>query len=152
MGCDIHVYTEVEIRGQWFVADIPTKVFDYRSYATFAFLAGVRNYSDITPFSEPRGLPEDAAEETRISYEESDHHSASWLSIDELAKFNYDALMEDRRVMRQISPGHFDGGCTAPPGEGRTMTYREFLGTQFFKDLEAMKYHGIERIVFWFAD
>ena len=37
------------------------------------------------------------------------------------------------------------------PGEGKFMTYREFFGENFFKDLKSLKYKGAERIVFGFS-
>jgi hypothetical protein len=60
-------------------------------------------------------------------------------------EFDYDAIMEDRRVTR----GN-DGGCTCEVGEGQTMTYREFLGDLFFSDLTKLQKLGADRIIFWF--
>ena len=146
MGCDIHTYAEkkTETRYEYISGLVP---FDYRSYGTFGFLADVRNYSDVTPISACRGVPADASKEVIAEQNQwdCDGHSHSWLSVDELASFDYDQIMEDRRVMRNNN-----GGCTCEHGNGKSMTYREFLGDSFFEDIQALKAHGADRIIFWF--
>jgi hypothetical protein len=146
MGCDIHSYAEKKTDNRWkMIPDL--NPFDWRSYGMYGFLANVRNYSAVPPISEPRGLPDDASEDVKDKkeYWDTDAHSASWLSLTELLGFDYDAPLEDRRVMR-----NGNGGCTCEPGEGKKTTYREFLGTSFFDDIEKLKSEGAERIVFWF--
>lgn len=151
MGCDIHAFAERRNAAGKF-EQVRLKFFDFRSYGIFAFLAGVRNYSDVTPISEPRGLPEDAGEAVRAAFEYwgCDAHTPSWLTLEELLAFNYDAMTEDRRVMRRVGPNSYSGACTCKPSEGKTMTWRQFLGEDFFKDLNALADAGAERIVFWF--
>lgn len=146
MGCDIHVYCEKRGKdGKWFGWD-SDGLLGHRSYAVFGFLADVRNYSGIIPISPPRGVPDDSSEYTKNDWRDRcGAHSPSWLTIEELLAFDYDAKCEDRRVTR-----NGDGGCTCEPGEGRLMTYREFLGYQFFIDLNQLRWDGVERIVFWF--
>lgn len=176
MGCDIHPILEVRHSdGKWHKVesyDIPGFNFyedwdtekqysnfplNWRSYGMFGFLADVRNYSQVPPLSEPRGLPSNSVwldqvtEETKgCSVEESNRqyvleggcHSHSWLTLQELLDFNYDRMFEDRRVTKQ-----------ADPGEGNMITFREFLGPTFFEHLEAMKTYGTPedvRLVFWF--
>lgn len=152
MGCDIHSHAERKsANGKWEkVPDL--QPFSSRDYGTFGFLAGVRNYSDLTPLAEQRGIPEDASPEVSEDYEGwgSDAHSASWLSVAELSAFDYDAQCEDRRVTRQIAPNLFSGGCICEPGEGKQQTYREFLGKWFFEDLQKLQDAGAERVIFWF--
>jgi hypothetical protein len=145
MGCDIHSYAEKRVNGKWEL--IPFEPFDWRNYGMYGFLADVRNYSDVPPLAKPRGLPDDVSADVKA---ESDHwdcdgHSHSWLSVGELSAFDYDAAVEDRR----ITVGN-DGGCTAKPGGGEMTTWRNFLDTGFFRDLERLKAEGAERIVFWF--
>lgn len=152
MGCDIHSHAERKnTAGKW--EQIPgLSQFDSRCYGTFGFLAGVRNYSDLTPIAEQRGFPEDASAKVTDAYEgwSGDAHSASWLMVAELAAFDYDATCEDRRVTRQLGPNLYSGGCTCEPGEGKAQTYREFLGKRFFDDLAKLQEAGAERVVFWF--
>jgi hypothetical protein len=152
MGCDIHSNAERRnTEGEW--EDMPElSPFDWRSYGLYAFLADVRNYSKVTPISPRRGIPNDASASVKASYEawDLDAHSASWLSIAELDAFNYDAATEDRRVGKQVTPNFYDGSWTAPAGEGRATTYREFLGEDYFDELARLKAAGAERIVFWF--
>lgn len=145
MGCDIHIYAQRRNEGGGYETIQGFSPFDWRSYGMFGFLADVRNYSAVTPLSEPRGLPTDMDRCTDDFEKLSDCHSCSWLSVEELAAFDYDVEMEDRRVTR--------GGnrrCTCDPGEGEKTTYREFLGECFFKDLVELQRIGAERVVFGF--
>lgn len=138
MGTDIHIVAQKKTEHGW--EDIKFFPFDWRSYGMFGFLADVRNYSAIPPLSQPRGLPDDYQAEDMDGY-----HSMSWLSVNELLAFNYDAEFEDRRVMI-----NGDGGCTAEPGGGGVTTFRNFLGGRFFDDLNTLRDLGADRIVFWF--
>src|SRR5687768_8802356 len=125
MGCDIHIVAQrrneagewVEVHGDFLEGPDP---FDWRSYGMFAFLAGVRNYSDITPISEPRGLPGDfnlgEYEDGGDGFRWLGDHSFSWLSVDELLAVDYDQTIEDRRVTRQLAPNHWSGAQTCDPG------------------------------------
>lgn len=157
MGCDIHIYTERKsadgykrVEGVKFTEG--PDPFDWRSYGMFGFLAGVRNYSDVTPIAELRGAPDDMSAETASDYEAwfGDAHSASWLAVTELTAFDYDRMMEDRRVTVRRPSGVLDGGATAEAGGGQEMTYREFLGPAFFEDLKTLSETGADRVVFWF--
>ncbi len=144
MGADIHVYSETRDEKGWFGWHEPD-ILSHRNYRVFGFLADVRNYSGITPIAPRRGVPKDASQYVAEEWRHSGCHSATWLSVEELFAFDYDAICEDRRVTR-----NGDGGCTCEPGEGRLMTYREFLGIQFFMDLNQLRGDCAERIVFWF--
>jgi len=155
MGCDIHICLERKNpTGEWVHVPLPADDLrlENRVYAWFEFLADVRNYGAIPPISEPRGIPEDAAPETREAHERwgVDAHSASWLSLNELVHFDYDRNTEDRRVTRRLPSGVLDGGCTCDPGEGQRMTFRDYLGPDFFTALRQLDELGAQRIVFWF--
>ena len=118
MGCDIHAYAERKtISGYEYMPEITP--FDWRSYSLFGFLAGVRNYSAVPVIAEPRGFPDDVSADVREKYEQwdMDAHTPSWLSMAELLAWDYDAEVEDRRVMR-----NGNGGCTCELGEGKRMT------------------------------
>lgn len=146
MGCDIHSQAERKVNGKWEI--IPgIRPFDWRSYGMFGFLAGVRNYSAVPPIAESRGLPEGY-----VDYFEGylGDHSFSWLSLDELIAFDYDAPVEDRRIMVQVAPNSWNGGQTSAAGGGTMTTFRSFLGDAFFDDLEKLKAAGAERVVFGF--
>lgn len=169
MGCDIHSAAidadgnDITSQGKW--SDGKTanpdceytvgegEPFVWRSYAVFGFLAGVRNYSEVTPIAEPRGLPDglkfDTDDDNYLG-----EHSFSWLSIAELSAFDYDAEMEDRRTTGVIKDGPaagiVSGAITAPIGEGERMTYRQFLHTGFFHDLAELQRIGADRVVFGF--
>lgn len=146
MGCDIHSTAERRVNGAW--QTIPDLYpFDWRSYGMFGFLANVRNYSAVPPISEPRGTPHDSPS---YDADNTNRHSHSWLSVEELLAFDYDRAIEDRRVTREIEPGWTSGACTADPGEGKATTFRTFLGEGFFEDLANLREAGAERVVFCF--
>jgi hypothetical protein len=146
MGCDIHSLAERKREGKY--EAIPgLEPFDWRAYFMYGFLAGVRNYSDVPPLAEPRGFPDDASDYARDLSGRwgMDGHSHSWLSVKELTEFNYDALVEDRRVMIDN-----DGGRTSSPGGGEMVVWRDRLGGQFFADLQQLQDEGAERVLFLF--
>lgn len=151
MGCDIHIYAEKKgDDGKYH--NLPGDLEFNANYGVFGFLAGVRNYSAVTPISEPRGIPDDASETVKEEFIdwEGDAHSESWLAVSELTEFDYGQLMEDRRVMKQIGINTWSGQETCEPGHGFMMTYRDFLGLEFFKLLAALQAYDADRIVFWF--
>lgn len=151
MGCDIHCYAEKQKDNGAFEC-LPFMPFDWRSYGMYGFLADVRNYSAVPPIQKPNGFPGDASRKVRKEFNNwgRDAHSSSWNSVSTLAKFDYDATMEDLRYTKQIAPNHFDGGATAEPGQGKKTTFREFLGDAYFRDMEKLKELEADRIVFWF--
>lgn len=157
MGCDIHIWAERKTAtGYEVVNDVGfsegSAPFDWRAYGMFGFLADVRNYSDVPPIAEKRGLPDDVSAEVRGECLDwcSDGHSHSWLSVSELAAFDYEQPVEDRRVSVQLAENLWSGAGTAEPGGGEMMTWREFLGRQFMDDLAKLQECGADRIVFWF--
>lgn len=151
MGCDIHTHAERKV-GDRYEKIEGLEPFDWRAYGMYGFLAGVRNYSDVTPIAQPRGIPADASAPVQSNYTlwGVDAHSASWLDVRELADFDYEQPMEDRRYTGMDPRGFMNGALTAKPGEGTATTYREFLGEGFFEDLEKLSKAGADRIVFWF--
>lgn len=101
MGCDIHGFVRVRSHkaGPWhFVSTVPSG----RNYALFALLAGVRNYDEATPISEPRGLPDDLQwlidpdrPHSDDDYDKPDYyfndvgdHSQSFFSLKELREWD----------------------------------------------------------------
>lgn len=151
MGCDIHAFAEKRNEaGDWVL--VTDDVFDFRDYGIFAFLAGVRNYSAVTPIAPPRGFPATAAPEIAASYKgwDVDAHTPSWLTIKELSDFDYSAQMEDRRYTKQLSPNSWTGAATCEPGQGAKQSWRKFLGDGFIEEINELSAKGAERIVFWF--
>jgi hypothetical protein len=88
MGCDIHMFVETETGADdgpdWQVRQFANR-WD-RNYGLFAHLAGVRNYGNVEPIAEPRGLPHDISAAGRALYaqDEDDAHSTSWLTVGEI--------------------------------------------------------------------
>lgn len=141
MGCDIHVYAERCVSGLvWTKIDTRENLFDWRSYDLFAFLAGVRNQHDIAPISEPRGIPSDVSPGVYSVFDRwrSSQHSASWLSLEELTSFDYSAPVSFAKSERRDKQW------------ADKKTWREFLGDDFFDELNKLKDLNAERIVFWF--
>ena len=85
MGCDIHIAVEKKVGDKWVMRDRLhyTKPSTNRNYPRFAALAGVRGDGP-----DPRGLPEDIGESTRLYRDEwgSDGHSDSWLPLKEACR------------------------------------------------------------------
>lgn len=83
MGCDIHPHFEVKIKGEWKYYGQGNSE---RNYLIFSKLAGVRDYDNTTDkIDDPRGLPDDVTEMTKIHSDvyASDGHSHSWISSEE---------------------------------------------------------------------
>ena len=148
MGTDIHVTVQLETNSGYEDINLDFYPFDNRNYGVFGFLADVRNYSHVPPISPRRGYP--TGYEIRDGDDHYDYHSASWLTVNELANFNYDTEFEDRRTMKEVFPGHFNGAWDAGEGNGRITTFRAFLMPSFFDDLEKLIKSGASRIVFDF--
>lgn len=149
MGCDIHVKLEVKISGKWMLQELAEDIFDCRNYGLFGFLADVRNYSKVPPLKQSTGWPSDITKsviEWERSYRGMCEHSHTCITLKELLEFDYDQTFEDRRICKQVKPNFFDGAALADEGEGRIVTYREFLGEWFFNDLSRMERFLTEEI------
>lgn len=165
MGATIYSFAEIQKDNKWVLVEEPlfgvnkktTEPFGWRSYSIFGFLADVRNYSDCTPISQPKGLPKDSEHLNKSSNglmtlkdeieNEPDLNSLSFLTLKELTEFNYENTLIDKRNPTETSLGHWT--------EGEEITYRNFLGEEFFIDLKALQQLGepeAVRIVFWFND
>lgn len=150
MGCDIHTFVEVRAYGKWVPIVMNPPLWDWRSYGLFGFLADVRNYSKVPPQFANRGWPKDHAEwVSDYGFDESEddyYHSRSWCSLEELLNFNYDATFEDRRCSETAHfPGggsYTDGAALASPGKGQVVTFREFLLSLYFSEIERLKALG----------
>lgn len=145
MGSDIYSAVEVRVGSQWrHVTDKifpPTwsggrdscEPFDWRNYGMFGFFGNEGlNYSYVPAIAKTRRLPENLSEAARDRLEYMAY--ASWLSLDELLAFDYDRTFEDRRCTKDGN-----GAADAGEGSGKIVTFREFLGPLFFRDLEIMR-------------
>lgn len=136
MGADIWTYTEqCHLDGTWRYLEWDPNApyrgpFDMRHYVKFGFLAGVR-YRDITPIVLPRGLPDDISGHVRNELKDY-IHTPSWVTVAELVAADYDQAINVY---------------------GETGTLREFLGTEYFADLDRLTRLDLvlpTRVVFWF--
>jgi hypothetical protein len=141
MGCDIHAIVERKVTyrdregepymHEWVNSGDPDIG---RNYEVFAALAGVRNYDDITPVAEPRGLPGPSSYMDEPcwmfkSYHESydaDAHSASWLALAELKAYNTTQTVDDGRLIL----GRDESGAVTTTARGTTGTHMGRVGTR----------------------
>jgi hypothetical protein len=151
MAISVIAFSERLEGDRWVLVE--REVMDWHARTYSAFLAGVRNSSLVPPIAEPRGTPADMSEPVATEFAEQgpDAVEPSWLSIHELLTFDYEKRFEDRRVKRRMPAGYLDEAATGEPGEGRVVSYREFLGPGFFDELERLSKSGAQRVVFWFS-
>lgn len=97
MGCDIHIYLEKNVEGNWHCIDyfklspytneyrVVPVVYE-RDYQLFALLAGVENRYEVEPIAPPKGLPENISSVVEHEFQiwKGDAHDCSWLSVKEL--------------------------------------------------------------------
>jgi hypothetical protein len=84
MGCDIHAFGEVKVKGKWIGLGEITST--QRNYHLFTKLAGVRNY-DNAKAPAPKGFPpEGISETTLLNWKswEGDGHSVSYMDCQEI--------------------------------------------------------------------
>lgn len=143
MGCDIHAHIEIQIDDDWLYY-APAKI--SRNYDIFAKMAGVRNYSSITPVGEPRGLPDNISQITRLHHADRGGHSESWLSHGELVAiiaWERDLLAENRLEHRDEDRFRYGGLLGVYLfGEGLERWVKNRTG--YPKEIEDI------RLVFWF--
>lgn len=134
MGSYITCYSEKKDKdGKYHSADYLEEL-SYQSYNLFGFLCNRRNYAMIPGIScKSRGLPADASDELKKYYEDDSDcfsNSVSWVTTEELNKYNYNRLYFNQR-------------------DKIVETVGETLRECYFKALEHINAEGIYRIVFW---
>jgi hypothetical protein len=95
MGCDIHcVIEQRHPKYEWWTNKGDPEI--GRDYELFSVLASVRNYHDIVPISEPKGLPEDVDYMFEAYYKSQygDAHSASWITLKEMREYDLNQEVE----------------------------------------------------------
>lgn len=123
--------------------------FQYMGSSLTAFIGGVRNFAHIPENFEVRGLPEPGSNgvdeipnTSPFSFwggvdsthypEINSEYLKTWLTLKELVDFDYDKTFEDRTS----KSGDLGFRNSEVEGEGVITTYRDFLGSQFIKDIE----------------
>ncbi len=167
MGCDVHIHIERKIHNNKHI-DITNYAFSVehavrmervhyfhandqaisrRDYHLFAQLAGVRNYGNLAPITEPKGLPDDVSTFIKETYEYDgdDAHSCSWLTAKEIkdyiAKIKL-GMFEDI-VLSQKTP------CIEAISNLLNYITNRFKEETYQKELTEEDYENL-RIVFWF--
>jgi hypothetical protein len=110
VGTDIYGVIEVRRRSGlpeehgWHPAIDLDLLYTGRDYDSFACLFGVRNFAGFRPVAAGRGLPADAAEKTRRSFDdfEDDGLWPTWIGWDEIRRIDWDEPAErtDSRLHR----------------------------------------------------
>ena len=109
MGCDIHLFVEVNQNNMWESVDewededgYTSVVYDKRYYSSrnydlFALLANVRNYHGTTPIKNPIGLPSDVSDVVKQHSEDYgvDGHSHSYYTLTELLEIDWDGAIKE---------------------------------------------------------
>lgn len=161
MGCDIHLYTEINRGKGWencdyFCLSNPLdespklrmiELYGYRNYDLFAVLADVRNYNNLGYIDRPRGIPEDATEYVKKQYDTwyDDAHSGSYFTLKELIDYH-----------EEHKPKHNYGGYILEPLIDRLKQRADDLYFIYnfewdgSRKEEALKQAKNIRIVFWF--
>lgn len=101
IGCDIYGFLEVRDRnGVWkFKGKIPGG----RDYDWFGVLAGIRNYANVKPIAELRGIPTDISIKLakKIAYWGGlNGCSCSWLTLKDFSEYDWDCVFVDGRISK----------------------------------------------------
>ena len=154
MGCDIHMYSETLINGQWVADTKVTLEYDakydsyemdefnncHRNYWFFGLLAQVRR--DCPWGFEEKGFPSDASEEIENIYNQwgSDAHTPSYLTHQELLdKYNYLPLLKAEYLLTQ------EHDNSSEIIDSNLVTLKDHIDT-FNPGVNKLQ----QRIVFWF--
>lgn len=89
MGCDIHAYSEKK-DSRYGYYELHGKMEDSRDYEFFGLIAGVRRQT--VDSMTPKGIPEDVSSDIKTLFLgwDSDAHTPSYLTLDELYKIKTD--------------------------------------------------------------
>ena len=185
MGSDIHMMAEVRKGGKWkavtdevfpnpfhdpgsehFSKEFTADPHRGQNYFLFAILADVRNYDEVKPFNEPRGVPEDASPEwlEAVDAWSGDMHSKSFYTLRELQDapwdntFTWRTLTTPEAAKKYRETGEWPKvtfrGSVGPCEEvARQVTYREAAGYFVEKTMPTLAQLGAPddvRVVFGF--
>lgn len=141
---------------------------DARDYDLFGILANVRNGTwgePLKPISEPKGFPEDASPYVKKKKERwgEDGHSHSWLSIAELAGYDWQQKIKKSAYVDKKDAQAFRENGTIPKSyaafssNGEKIEWTESLEkdmsrflTETLPKLVELSKFGKVRLVFWF--
>lgn len=112
MGCDIHIWIEKRVDGQWQPAEdyqeeglYQSDIYQGCNYRLFAVLADVRNSDDVKPIAPPRGVPQDASTIVQELVHDYADHSHSWFTLRELLDFGW---MRPHRHATQVNGTEYE--------------------------------------------
>ncbi len=160
-------FVSVDNSGYSFGEPYSIHPFDDRSYDTFAILANVRNGTwseDLTPISQPRGLPVDVSQYVKKCSDDYDNgHSHSYVTLKELEKYDWkqklkmNAMVNEKQAKEYKEKGIKPTTYAAYSSYGVNLEWEETYYDQckYFVDkvipqLQKLKKFGEVRMVFWF--
>ena len=160
MGIDIYGYVEVKKGDAWEYVKEKWPYDGCRNYLAFYFIGHRHSgYGGFPRIAEPRGLPPDLSPKVKAASDEwqGEYFYPSWLTLDELLKYDYNQVVSRQRVITVIENGepYYLAPHTEEEGEWKDFTLYEEL-SQFpenFKYLQEEFGNVIPenvRIVFWF--
>jgi hypothetical protein len=119
MGTDIHSVAQIR-EGDKFKTVAEQIGDDARNYGLFAKLADIRNYKEVRPIAEPRGLPDDFemrdeghywTHEGQIEEVWIGDHTFSWFYLSELEQHQDDPNIKELCTeLRHLADRHGVGG------------------------------------------
>lgn len=84
-------------------------VFTDRNYDLFAILVNLRNSENMPYISEPRGLPEDVTPEIQLQTRNSECHTMTWYTAEELLTYDWnqvffyeDETMNGEKILESV--------------------------------------------------
>jgi hypothetical protein len=136
MGIDIA--GSIECRAEFGHGDDPDEPWRYaidlavlnttRNYDAFGCLFGVANFAGFAPVAADRGLPADAAEQTRIAHDHAGAFATTWIGWSEVAAVDWGepALRTDARIHEYVPDG--EGGWRYESKAGWSPRLAKHLG------------------------
>ena len=118
----------------------------------YAFLAGQRNKWKVPPIRHQNGFPSttSAATNARAGALGSWHTTGKcWVHVGDLLGFDYDQTFED--LSDPLEKGKFSEKKGLKTGEGVLVSYRDFLGPQYFEALGNLRASGATHLLMMFS-
>ena len=120
-----------------------------KNYNLFGWIADVKNYSKVTPFTHTKTLPDNLS--TIVSNNIKKNCLHTFFFTRELLRVDYSQIVEDRRKLI-----YSKGDYTVDKGKGFKMKLSDYLGVDVMNTIDKMKEHfekttALTRIIMQFG-